>query len=143
MAKKIMEHEAEIVEICAEEHRIEAEMIVSSACGGCKAKEICGQSESQRRRVTVYNDHPELYHVGQQVTIYIEEVMGVKAVMYAYMLPFVLMLVALFVTNSLGELVSGLAALGTCALYYIVLAFLRGRLEKVIVFRIKTNYFNN
>ncbi|MBR1958523.1 MAG: SoxR reducing system RseC family protein, partial [Tidjanibacter sp.] len=99
---KIMEHEAEIVEICAEEGRIEAEMIVSSACGGCKAKEICGKSESQRRKVTIYNDHTELYQVGQQITVYIEEVMGIKAVVYSYIVPFVLMLVALFATTSLG-----------------------------------------
>jgi sigma-E factor negative regulatory protein RseC len=139
---KIMEHEAEIVEICAEEKRIEAEMIVSSACGGCKAKEICGKSESQRRRVTIYNDHPELYQVGQQITVYIEEVMGIKAVLYSYIAPFVLMLIALFVTNPLGELVSGLSALGACALYYVVLAFFRKRLEKVIVFRIKPPYLS-
>lgn len=136
-----MEHEAEIVEICAEEKRIEAEMIVGSACGGCRAKEICGNSESQRRRVTIYNDHPELYQVGQQVTVYIEEVMGIKAITYSYIVPFVLMLVTLFATNPLGELVSGLSALGACALYYIVLSFFRKRLEKVIVFRIKTNLF--
>lgn len=138
---KIMEHEAEIVEIVAEEHRIEVEMIVSSACGSCKAKAVCGQSEEQHRRVTVYNDHPELYRVGDHVTVYIEEVMGVKAITYSYILPFVLMLVALFATNPLGELISGLSALGTCALYYVVLAFFRKRIEKEIVFRIKTNLF--
>ncbi len=135
-----MEHEAEIVEICAEEGRIEAEMIVNSACGGCKAKEICGKSESQRRKVTIYNDHTELYQVGQQITVYIEEVMGIKAVVYSYIVPFVLMLVALFATTSLGELVSGVSALATCALYYVVLAFFRKRLDKVIVFRIKPPY---
>ncbi len=140
---KIMEHKAKIVEIVAEEKRVEAEMVVDSACGSCKAKEVCGQSESQQRKVTVYVDHPEIYSVGQEVTVYIEQIMGIQAVVYSYIVPFFLMLAALFVTNSLklGDLVAGLSALGVCALYYVVLYFFRKRLERVIVFRIKNEYF--
>ena len=138
---KIMEHKAKIVEIVAEEKRVEAEMIVDSACGSCKAKEVCGQGESSVRKVTVYVDHPEIYSVGQEVTVYIEQIMGIQAILYSYIMPFFLMLIALFVTNSLGELISGLSALGVCALYYVVLFFFRKRLEKVVVFRIKNEYF--
>lgn len=138
-----MEHKARIVEIVAEEKRVEAEMVVDSACGSCKAKEVCGQGESQSRKVTVYVDHPEIYSVGQEVTIYIEQIMGIQAVVYSYIVPFFLMLAALFVTNSmaLGDLVAGVSALGVCALYYVVLYFFRKRLERVIVFRIKNEYF--
>ncbi len=138
-----MEHKARIVEIVAEEKRVEAEMVVDSACGSCKAKEVCGQGESQSRKVTVYVDHPEIYSVGQEVTIYIEQIMGIQAVVYSYIVPFFLMLAALFVTNSmaLGDLIAGVSALGVCALYYVVLYFFRKRLERVIVFRIKNEYF--
>lgn len=138
-----MEHKAKILEIVADEKRVEAEMIVDSACSSCKAKEVCGQGESERRQVTVYVDHPEIYSVDQEVTIYIEQIMGIKAVVYSYIVPFFLMLIALFITNglALGELISGLSALGVCALYYVVLFFMRKRLERVIVFRIKNEYF--
>jgi len=136
-----MEHSARIVEIAADEKRIDVNMTVSSACGSCKAKEVCGQSDSEQRIVSVYEEHPEIYEVGQEVTVFIERIMGVKAITYSYILPFFLMLVTLFATNQFGDLVSGLATLGACALYYIVLFFFRDRIEKVIVFRIKHNYF--
>ena len=140
---KVMEHKAQIVEIVAEEKRVEAVMVVDSACGSCKAKEVCGQGENQSRKVTVYVDHPEIYSVGQEVTVYIEQIMGIQAVVYSYIVPFFVMLAALFVTNSmaLGDLVAGVSALSACALYYVVLYFFRKRLERVIVFRIKNEYF--
>ncbi len=140
---KVMEHEARIVEVYPEERRVEAEMIVSSACGDCKAKAVCGSSsESEARRVSAYTEHPEVYKVGDEVTISIEQIMGYKAITFSYIVPLVLMLVVLALTHSrFGDLVAGLSALGACALYFVVLSFFRNRLERVIVFSVKKKYF--
>lgn len=139
---KIMEHEARIVGVFSEEKRVEVEMIVSSACGECKAKAVCGSAESQVRKVSAYTDHPEVYKVGDEVTICIEQIMGYKAITLSYIVPLVVMLVALALTHSrYGDLVAGLSALGACALYFVVLAFFRNKLEKVIVFSVKKKFF--
>lgn len=139
---KIMEHEARITAVYPEEKRVEAEMIVSSACGSCKAKAVCGGSDSQAREVSAYTDHPEIYKVGDEVTISIEQIMGYKAIVLSYIVPLVVMLLTLLATHSrYGDLVAGLASLGACALYFVVLAFFRKRLEKVIVFSVKNKYF--
>ncbi len=139
---KIMEHEARIVAVYPDERRVEAEMVVSSACGNCKAKAVCGSGESQMRLVSVYTDHPEIYKVGDEVTIAIEQIMGYKAIVFSYIVPLVVMLLALVLTHSRwGDLVAGLSALGACALYFVVLAFFRKRLEKVIVFSVRNKYF--
>lgn len=135
---KIMEHEARVLEVMADQRCVEVEMIVSSACGACKAKGVCGSSESEARRVTAYTDHPELYKEGDMVTVSIEQIMGYKAIVLSYIVPLVVMLLALALTHSRwGDLVAGLSALGACALYYIILSFFRNRLEKVIVVSVK------
>lgn len=138
---KIMEHDACIVAVYPDEKRVEAEMMVSSACGECKAKAVCG-GEKESRIVSAYTSHPELYQVGDQVTISIEQIMGYKAITLSYIVPLVVMLAVLALTHSRwGDLVAGLSALGACALYYVVLAFFRKRLERVIVFSVKNKYF--
>ena len=139
---KIMEHDARIVAVMADQKCVEAEMIVSSACGSCKAKAVCGGAESEVRRVVAYTSHPEIYKVGDEVTISIEQIMGYKAIVLSYIVPLVVMLAALALTyGRWGELVAGLVALGACALYFVVLAFFRKRLERVIVFSVKNKYF--
>lgn len=140
---KIMEHKATVVEVFTDQKRVDVKMEVNSACAGCKAKEVCGSGESQERLVSAYADYPEIYKVGQEVTISIEQIMGVKAVIYSYVVPLVLMLVALAVCNSLqmAELAMGLTALGVCGLYYVGLFFFRNRLQREIVFSIKKEFF--
>lgn len=139
---KIMEHEARIVAVYPDEKRVEAEMMVSSACGNCKAKAVCGGGESQVRQVSAYTDHPEIYNVGDEVTIAIEQIMGFKAIIFSYIVPLVVMLLTLLLTHSrYGDLIAGLSALGSCAIYFVVLAFFRKRLEKVIVFSVRNKYF--
>ena len=139
---KIMEHEARIVAVYPDERRVEAEMVVSSACGNCKAKAVCGSGESQMRLVSAYTDHPEIYKEGDEVTIAIEQIMGYKAIVFSYIVPLVVMLLALVLTHSRwGDLVAGVSALGACALYFVVLAFFRKHLEKVIVFSVRSKYF--
>lgn len=139
---KIMEHDARIVAVFPEEKRVEAEMVVSSACGDCKAKTVCGGGEKESRVVSAYTEHPEIYKVGDEVTISIEQIMGYRAITLSYIVPLVVMIVALALTHSRwGDLVAGLSALGACALYFVVLSFFRKRLERVIVFSVKGKYF--
>lgn len=137
-----MEHDARIVAIYPEERRVDAEMIVNSACGECKAKAVCGGGESQVRQISAFTNHPEVYKVGDQVKITIEQIMGYKAIIFSYIVPlFVMLLTLALLHGRYGDLVAGVSALGACALYYVVLALFRRRLERVIVFSVKNKYF--
>lgn len=138
---KIMEHDARIVAVYPEQHRVEAEMIVSSACGACKAKAVCG-GESESRVVSAFAPHPEIFKEGDEVVISIEQIMGYKAITLSYVVPLVIMILTLALTHHRwGDLVAGVSALGACVLYYVVLAFFRHRVEKEIVFSVKNKFF--
>ena len=99
-----------------------------SACGGCRVRKQCAMGESEDKTLAIPS--------AQAST---EQAMGIKAVVWAYVLPFLSVMIALLVLlqAGAGELVSGLTSLGILALYYCVLYLLRHRLEKEITFKVR------
>jgi sigma-E factor negative regulatory protein RseC len=81
----------------------------------------------------------QYYTVGEEVMIGVSEVMGMKAAVYAYIIPFFILLGGLLLTThlGLGEVAAGLTSLGVMCLYYVVLWLFRRRIEKEIVFKIR------
>ncbi len=135
---KLLEHSGVVSEIG--EKMVEVEFVTESACSECKAKGLCGVEDGDKRFVTVYEPMAQYFTVGEKVMIGVSEVMGMKAAVYAYIIPFFILLGGLAVTQSLlkwGEVASGLSSLGVMCLYYVVLWFFRRRIEKEIVFKIR------
>jgi sigma-E factor negative regulatory protein RseC len=134
---KLLEHTGVVSEVG--EKMVEVEFITESACGDCKARGLCGVDEGDRRFVTVWEPLAEYFTVGERVMIGVSEVMGMKAAVYAYIIPFFILLGSLLLTTSLGwsEVAAGLSSLGVMCLYYVVLWTLRHRIEKEIVFKIR------
>ncbi|MCL2560811.1 MAG: SoxR reducing system RseC family protein [Rikenellaceae bacterium] len=108
------------------------------ACGSCRVKSLCGLGERGENEVAVYDRDAERYSVGETVVVAIGTAMGMKAVLWAYIMPFLLMLATLLITKELGatELVSGLLTLGAVGGYYACLWFARHKMEREIVFKI-------
>lgn len=97
-------------------------------------------SESEEKTVHVLVEDPEEYVIGDRVVVSIEKGMGIKAAVYAYIYPFFLLLAVLLVMLhglELGEVVSGLSALGSLVVYYIVLALFKHKISGEIIFKIR------
>lgn len=135
--EKPVEHKGKVVYV--EGDRIDVEMIVHSACSGCRVSKACGMGESAEKTVSLLTATASMYSVGEEVMVSIEKKMGIKAAVYAYILPFFLMIIVLSVTFRIGlsETTAGLSTLGSVALYYLVLSFFRKRIEKEIIFKIR------
>ena len=131
-------------------------IVQTSACAACKAKAMCASAESAEKemRVTLLMDNgrpagygvldadkPLLeYKVGDEVEVMVQQKMGWKAVVLAYLLPFFVMLAVIFMGNALWnvrEEILGTAALCAMALYYIVLGLFKDRLQKEFSFTAK------
>ncbi len=132
-----MEHSGVVSEVG--EKMVEVEFVTRSACSECKAKGLCGVEDGDKRFVTVYEPMAQYFTVGEEVMIGVSEVMGMKAAVYAYIIPFFILLGGLLLTTHLGwgEVAAGLSSLGVMCLYYVVLWFFRRRIEKEIVFKIR------
>ena len=126
-------------------------IVQTSACAACKAKAMCASAESAEKEMRVVllgengkvrteNNSTQSYHVGDEVEVMVQQKMGWKAVVLAYLLPFFVMLAVIFVGNALWnvrEEILGTAALCAMALYYIVLGLFKDRLQKEFSFTAK------
>jgi len=76
---------------------------------------------------------------GQEVSVVFRESLGITALLYGYVLPFILVLSMLIILYALteDEVVAGLSALGTLFPYYITLYFFRGALKKIFTFELE------
>ncbi len=109
-----------------------------AACGHCHAKSHCGMAESAEKLIEVTHPDPGQYAVGDPVIVSLEQSLGYKALLLGYIIPFLILIIALFVV-ALTTGNEGLAALVAVLLmgpYYLLLYRYRHRLRKTFHFRI-------
>ena len=95
---KSIEHKAVVVSV--ERNIVEVEMTVNEACHECRAKDLCGATSGEKRVVAVHDTFAKTYIPGEEVIVTLDEIMGVKAVIYAYIIPFFIMITVLFGTKA-------------------------------------------
>ncbi len=111
------------------------QIVQTSACSACKARSMCMSSESQAKEMDVIMLEP--LKVGDQVEVEVRERLAWKAVLLAYILPFMVMLCIIAVldfTTDWSEAVVGTLSLCCIALYYIGLSVFKHRLQKQFTF---------
>ncbi len=114
-------------------------IIAQSACAGCHAKNMCNISESEEKVIEVSNTGSKHYKTGEQVTITMKRSMGNKAVLIGYVLPFLIVLISIFVISyfSGNEAIAGLLALLLLAPYYLGLYLLRKGMKQTFRFELE------
>lgn len=109
-----------------------------SACASCHAKGACSMADVREKEIEIgcYDGH---FTPGQEVSVLLQETLGFKALLYGYILPFLLVLSVLIILFSVtnNEVFAGLTAMGTLIPYYIVLYFFRSALKKIFKFELE------
>lgn len=121
---------------------ISVEIVNKSACATCHAKGVCGASEEQVRTIVIPQTIATAtagYQVGDTVKLVLSATLGMKAVILAYGIPLAILLAAILVFSSLKieQLYVGLFSLAAVAVYYIIFAIFRDKLDKEFVFSIE------
>ena len=99
-------------------------------CEGCKAKAACGVSDSKDKEIDVFETN-QAFNLNEHVQIVLEKGLGLKAVLFAYVLPFILLIFTLFIaSNFLKEWVAGLLSLSILIPYYLLLYFTKDSFQK-------------
>lgn len=118
---------------------VRVRILQSSACSGCKVAQHCNAAETKEKMVEVSVADASSYQVGDSVTIVADAAVGFRASLYGYLLPLVVMVVALVgvlaVTHSEGA--AALSALGVLIPYYIGLYLLRNKIKNRLTFSIE------
>lgn len=125
---ELIRHEGVILSTSGEMAHVQ--IVQTSACSACKAKSMCMSAESQSKEMDVRMLEP--MQVGDRVEVQVRERLAWKAVLLAYILPFIVMLAVIvlldFATNW-SEAVIGTISLCAIALYYIGLSVFKHRLQ--------------
>ena len=118
---------------------VEVEITISSACSECHAKSICMPSDHKQETVLAKSLYGEHFETGDKVQLVLKGSAGRKAVVIAYLLPLIVLIVALFGSYLLfhNELVSVVICLVFLVLYFIILKKQSKKIEGGFEFYVK------
>ena len=114
-------------------------IVQTSACAACSAKGHCSSADSKDKIIDIIDTAASSYRVGEKVMVIGETSMGMRAVVLAFIIPFVLLIFSLFLFMALmeNELYSALLSLAILIPYYFILWLNKTRLKQKFSFTIK------
>lgn len=109
-----------------------------SACSGCHAQSMCTASEKKDKIIEI-PDRSGNFSINESVMICGESSLGIQAVVFAFVIPLAIVVVAIIIGTSLvwEETTSGIVGLLLLMPYYGLLYLVRDRLKRHFVFTLK------
>lgn len=120
-----------------ENNRALVQIEQKSACATCHAKSACSASDKETKvlEILLLDDS---FRIGDSVEVFAHRQLGMKAVLYAYVYPIILLIVSLvFVQYYVNEIKAAFVSLFVLAIYYTVFGLLNKKIEKTFVFQMK------
>src|SRR5690606_8982279 len=105
-------------------------ILQQSACSSCHAKGACMAADSKEKTIEVTNVEGN-YKLNDLVTLECKESMGYRAVLWAFVVPVVILVSTIIVATSAwrwGETEAAVASVLALAPYYLLLYFLRHKM---------------
>ena len=109
-----------------------------SACAHCEGKKFCTLAESKEKEIKISVEDPSIYSIGEEVEILVQKKQMFTAVLWAYVLPLILLFVGVGVGTALEmqEVHSALLGLLAVVVYYVFLFAINKILSKSLEFKI-------
>jgi sigma-E factor negative regulatory protein RseC len=113
--------------------------VSQSACSACHAKGYCSVAEAEEKVVELSNDPAMDFKKGEEVMVIMDSRLGWKAVIYAYLLPLLVLVAGVVVFSVLleNEGLAALIALFCLAPYYALLFLFKNRFSKEFRFTLR------
>lgn len=135
MDNSTIEHEGIIVEVLPEVVRVQ--ILSQTACSSCHAKGACTASDMELKIIDIRNVQTE-YHIGEKVQVSMLSNQGLKALFYAYVIPFILLISTLIVSSAfVRELFAGLISLMVLVPYYATLYLTKDKVANKFSYMLK------
>ena len=133
----IIKHRGRVEKV--EGSHVVVRIVQTSACSACSIKGHCNASESKEKMIDVFEVNAS-YQIGEEVVLCGTTSMGMQAVLLAFGVPLLILLLALGVTMHLTDndaLISSLVGLLSIVPYYLVIYFCKDKLKKTFSFTIE------
>ena len=133
----IIKHRGRVEKV--EGSHVVVRIVQTSACSACSIKGHCNASESKEKLIDVFEVNAS-YQIGEEVVLLGTTSMGMQAVLLAFGVPLVILIVALGLTMHLTDgnaLASSLVGLLSIVPYYFAIHFNKDKLKKTFSFTIE------
>ena len=131
--EELIRHEGIVLSVKGDSAHVQ--IVQTSACSACKARNMCMSSESQAKEMDAVMTEP--MQAGDRVEVEVREHLAWRAVLLAYILPFIVMMMViagLDYFTQWSEAIVGTLSLCSIALYYLGLNAFRNKLQKQFTF---------
>lgn len=128
MDNEVIRHSGEIIELG--EGIAKVKIIQTSACSECMAKGMCTASDKTEKIIEAEANTSTL-SVGETVWVEGHKNLGIIAVLFAYIMPFLLILLTMVIASQFteNELLVGTISLLILIPYFIVMRCMKGRFK--------------
>ena len=118
---------------------MQVRIIQTSACATCSIKGHCTSADTKEKLIDVTGADTSAYQVGDHVWVIGELSMGFMAVLLAFVIPFLILVISLFILMALwdDELSASLCSLALLVPYYYIIWLNKARLGKKFSFTIQ------
>lgn len=118
---------------------LQVRIVQTSECAACSVKGHCTSAEKKEQLIDVTDMNAASYQVGDAVWLVGKLSMGVLAVLFAFIFPFFVLIISLFIFMAIwnDELGSAFCSLGLLIPYYYILWLNKSRLAKKFSFLIR------
>ncbi len=118
--------------------RVRVRIVQTSACVSCSIKGHCSSADAKEKIIDVV-DTDTTYRPGDKVWVFGEISIGIIAVSLAFILPFLILVISLFVFNTLwdSEFYAAICSLLLLIPYYYILWLNKARIGKKISFTLQ------
>lgn len=123
-----------------ENSKITVKIEQKSTCSSCHARGACTSLDKKDREIEIETKQADTYNIGDEVIVGISTKIGMKAVLIAFIIPLIILVIAIFACIKLFSLTQSLSALISLlvvSIYYFVLYKQNNLLSKQFNFYIK------
>ncbi len=129
---KTVSHKGVVVAVDGNKIKVQIESV--SACAACHAKGMCTLSDKEDKLIDIECPKAVGKKVGDVVTVVVAQQRGMQAVVLAYILPAIVVILSLVgLLNIVSEPVAIILSLLLLAVYYLILYLLRNKISSKFV----------
>jgi sigma-E factor negative regulatory protein RseC len=129
-------HEGIITAI--DDNKVEVKILSKSACASCNIKGACNMSEMKEKIIVIPRPEDKEFSVGQNVNISMGLGQANKAVIFAYVIPTIILFSMIFILNyfKIEEGINALISIGSLIPYYLILFLFKDKIKRKFEYEI-------
>ena len=129
-------HDGIITNINGDE--VEVKILSKSACASCNIKGACNMSEMKEKVIVIPRPKDKDLSIGQNVMVSMGLGQANKAVIFAYVIPTIILFSMIFILNyfKIEEGINALISIGSLIPYYLILFLFKKKIKRKFEYEI-------